>query len=97
MKQALFILAMSAVSMVGCAGGAVYYANVPPPAVRVEAYGVAPGAGYVWTPGYWGWRGGSYVWVGGRWALPPRARAVWAAPYWEHYRGRYRFHEGRWR
>ena len=98
MKQALIILAMSAISMVGCAGGGVvYYANVPPPALRVEAYGVAPGPGYVWTPGYWGWRGNAHVWVGGRWAVPPRPHARWVAPYWEGYRGRYRFHEGRWR
>lgn len=97
MKQYALILAFSAFSMVGCAGGVAYYANVPPPPVRAETYGTAPGPGYGWINGYWGWRGNNYAWVGGNWSRPPRAPAVWAAPYWEKYRGRYRFHEGRWR
>lgn len=98
MKKTAIILAISALSMIGCAGGgAVYYANTPPPPVRVEAYGVAPGVGYVWVPGYWGWRSNSYVWIGGSWARPPRSGARWDAPRWDRYNGRYRFHEGRWR
>jgi hypothetical protein len=95
-KNCALILVFSAFSTVGCAGG-VYYANVPPPPVRVETYGPAPGPGYVWINGYWGWRGNTHVWVGGNWARPPRARAVWVAPYWERAGSRYRFHEGRWR
>jgi hypothetical protein len=98
MKRYALIAVFSAITVVSCAGGGVaYYANVPPPPIRVEAYGVAPGPGCVWVNGYWGWRGGAYAWNGGSWVRPPRARAVWVAPRWEGYRGRYRFHEGRWR
>jgi hypothetical protein len=96
-KRAILVLAFTSMSMIGCAGGVVYYANTPPPPVRVEAFGPAPGPGYVWVGGYWGWRGGNYTWIGGNWARPPRAHAVWVAPRWESYRGRYRFYEGRWR
>jgi len=80
-----------------CAAGAVYYAPGPPPPVRAEAFGAAPGPGFVWINGYWGWRGGRYDWVGGRWDRPPRPRAVWVAPRWERRGERYRFYEGRWR
>jgi WXXGXW repeat (2 copies) len=97
MKRYGLILVFSTFSMIGCAGGVGYYANVPPPPIRAEAYGPAPGPGYVWTSGYWGWRGNSYAWVGGNWSRPPRARAVWVAPYWERAGARYRFHAGRWR
>ena len=30
---------------------------IAPPAARVEEVGVAPGVGYVWIGGYWGWAG----------------------------------------
>src|SRR5208282_2184107 len=76
-------------TMAACGGGVVYYANVPPPPLRAEAFGVATGPGYVWINGYWGWSGGAHVWVAGRWALPPRPHAVWVAPYWERQGARY--------
>jgi hypothetical protein len=98
MRKYALILALSAFSTIGCAGGGVaYYANVPPPPLRVEAYGPAPGPGFAWVNGYWGWRGGNHVWVAGSWVRPPRPHAVWVAPRWERYGNRYRFHEGRWR
>jgi hypothetical protein len=96
MKRSLLIVCFAAMTMAGCSAG-VYYATVPPPAVRVEAFGPAPGPGYVWINGYWGWGGSAYAWVPGRYVRPPRARAVWVAPRWESRGGRYRFHEGRWR
>jgi hypothetical protein len=97
MKRFLLVVAFAATSMVGCASGAVYYSNVPPPPVRVETYGPAPGPGFVWIGGYWGWRANTHVWVPGYWGRPPRPHAVWVSPYWEHSGARYRFHEGRWR
>ena len=81
----------------GCAGYVGYYAPGPPPPVRVEAFGVAPGPGYAWVNGYWGYRGGGYAWVGGRWAVPPPGRRAYVAGRWEPYGGRYRWREGRWR
>ena len=97
MKRSFLALVLAACSLAGCASGAVYYANVPPPPARAEVYGVAPGPGYVWLSGYWGWRGGGYVWVPGYWRRPPRPRAVWVPGYWERHHDRYRFREGRWR
>src|SRR5262249_62149768 len=43
-----------------------------PPPVRVETQTVAPGLGYVWTPGYWRWSGGGYVWGSGTLGGVPR-------------------------
>jgi len=97
MRRAMLVLVFSTMALVGCAGGVVYYANVPPPPVRVEVMGVAPGPGYAWVGGYWGWSGGAHVWMPGRWVVPPHRHAVWVAPRWERAGGRYRFHEGRWR
>src|ERR1700748_3043139 len=89
--------ALALFGIVGCSGGAVYYASAPPPPLRHEVIGVAPGPGFVWVNGYWGWRGNQHYWVAGSWQRPPRAHAVWVAPRWEPRGNRYYFHEGRWR
>lgn len=81
---------------VGCAVRADYV-RVPPPPPRVEAYGVAPGPGYVWVGGNWAWRGGRYDWAPGRWARPPRRHAAWVPGSWVHRRGGYYWVEGHWR
>ena len=90
-------LVLGAFSLAGCGGGYAYYASAPPPPVRVEARGVAPGAGYVWIDGYWGYRGGAYAWQTGRWVRPPRPRARWVPGHWDHRGGRYYYREGSWR
>ena len=41
--------------------------TVAPPPPQVEVVGLAPGPGYFWIGGYWGWRGGRHYWVDGRW------------------------------
>jgi hypothetical protein len=82
----------------GCGGAYVgFYAPGPPPPIRVETYGPAPGPGYVWVNGYWGYRGGRYEWVGGRWDRPPQGRRAWVAGRWEHHGSQYRWRDGRWR
>ena len=53
-----------------------------PPSVRIEAQTIAPGTGYIWTPGYWRWTGREYVWVSGAWVRPPRTTAVWVPGHW---------------
>src|SRR5205823_1604597 len=53
-----------------------------PPSVRIEAQTVAPGPGYIWTPGYWRWSGRDYVWTSGSWVRPPRTTAVWVPGHW---------------
>ena len=73
---------LAAFSMAAC-GGAVYYASVPPPPLRAEYVGVAPGPGHVWVNGYWGWRGNAHVWVAGSWmraGRDPPARRNWERP-----------------
>jgi hypothetical protein len=98
MKRTLgFAVILGGLSLTGCAGGYAYYASTPPPALRVETRGAAPGAGFVWVDGYWGYRGGSYAWVPGNWVRPPRARAVWVPGRWETRTGRYYYRAGRWR
>src|SRR5579872_4042601 len=94
MKRAMLVMVFSAVAMVACGGGPVYYANVPPPPIRAEVVGVAPGPGYVWVGGYWGWSGLAHVWVPGRWAVPPHRHARWVEPRWDRDGRHYRFHEG---
>jgi hypothetical protein len=86
--------------LAGCAGSYGYssaYVGYGPPAPRYAVVGVAPGPGYVWINGYWGWRGGRYEWNEGRWERPPRGRHQWVEGQW-HREGRgWRYHEGRWR
>jgi WXXGXW repeat (2 copies) len=89
-------LTLGIVSLAGC-GGAAFYATTPPPPVRVEARGIAPGQGFVWIDGYWGYRGGRYDWVPGRWTRPPHPRAQWVPGQWEHRGNKYRYREGHWR
>ena len=96
----LAVIALTAASLtaIGCAGGYVgVYARTAPPPVRVETYGPAPGAGYVWVNGYWGYRNNNYAWVAGRWDRPPRGRRRWEDGRWEHRGNSYRWREGRWR
>jgi hypothetical protein len=92
-------LSVGLITLVGCGEGfgVSYYASTPPPPVRVETFGPAPGADYVWINGYWGWNSGAYAWVPGRWEHRPHPRSVWIAPRWEKRGDRYRFHEGHWK
>ena len=77
--------------------GGSYYANYAPPPPQYGVVGVAPGPGFVWTDGYWGWRNNRYYWNQGRWVRPPRRGATWVRPEWRHEGNRYRFHRGYWR
>jgi hypothetical protein len=97
LSAALLVLGLAGLSACGGGVGASYYSYRPPPPVRAEYYGPAPGSGYVWMNGYWNMNRGSYVWVPGRWSRPPRAGAVWVSPRWDNRGGNYRFHRGYWR
>jgi len=88
---------LGGLSLAGCAGGYAFYATTPPPPIRSEARGIAPGAGYVWIDGYWGYNGGRYAWVAGRWDRPPRGRSRWESGRWETRKGRYQYRQGHWR
>jgi len=100
MKQTLLLTAVVAfgITLAGCAGrGYAYYASAPPPPVRVEVRGYAPGPGYAWLDGYWAYRGGGYAWTPGYWARPPRSRSVWEPGRWENRGRRYYYRDGHWR
>jgi len=84
----------------GCTATAVngrLYIRTGPPPVVVERVPVAPGPGYVWVPGYYRWSGREYVWVGGRYEVPPHARARWVSGHWQHDRHGYYWVDGHWR
>src|SRR5215467_3958022 len=55
-----------------------------------------PVAGYIWTPGYWGWGAGDYYWVPGVWVAPPRIGLLWTPPWWGFINGVYAFNAGYW-
>lgn len=94
---ALCAALLALVLLTACHGG--YYVGVGygPPAPIVEGpYGVAPGPGYVWTPGYYDWAGGTWVWRHGTWRRRPHPVDRWVAPRWERVGNRYRYHPGGW-
>jgi hypothetical protein len=71
------------------------YVAVAPPAPHVEVVGVAPGPGYFWIDGYWGWHGNRHAWVGGHWEKR-RPGYRWEPHAWQRDGGRYRESPGRW-
>jgi YXWGXW repeat-containing protein len=73
------------------------YVRVGPPTPIVEARIVAPGAGYVWVPGFYRWDGRDYLWVAGHYELPPRTRARFVEGHWAHDRQGWYFVEGHWK
>jgi hypothetical protein len=62
------LAAASAGALVPTAASAQSYTivRVAPPAPIVETV-PAPRSGYVWTPGYYDYRGDQYVWMQGHW------------------------------
>ena len=79
-RARLFGAVLAALIIVGCSVRGHYgYATAPPPPLRMEAYGVAPGPGLVWVGGYWRWVGRDYEWTSGALGTPSAAkRAVGA-------------------
>lgn len=70
--------------------------NGQPPSPYDEEVGAAPGASYVWSPGYWWWDNTTYIWIRGSWILPPGPGYIWVRPGWVWSGGRYVFISGRW-
>ena len=70
------------------------YVNVAPPVAPVE---VVPAArpGYVWTPGYYNYRGGRYVWSRGVF-VRERPGYRWHPHGWVSEGGRYHYDRGHW-
>ena len=64
---------------------------------RAQVVPVAPGARYVWVPGYYRYNGHAYVWVPGRYAIPPSHYRVWVPGRWVLRNGGYVWVAGYWR
>ena len=99
MKNKLWIgtLVLFGSVLAACGSGyGAYYTTYGPPPPRYGVVGVAPGPGFVWTPGWWDLHGSRWAWREGAWVRPPHAHAVWVAPEWRHEGHGYRFHRGHW-
>lgn len=72
--------------------------GVPPPVLPVYVQPIAPGPGYIWTPGYWAWDPSynDYYWVPGTWVMPPQIGLLWTPGWWGWSNGYYRWHPGYW-
>src|SRR5215831_14142538 len=69
-----------------------------PPPLPVYEQPACPVAGYIWTPGYWGWDNYyyDYYWVPGVWVPPPRVGLLWTPGWWGWSNGAYAFNQGYW-
>ena len=69
-----------------------------PPPLPVYEQPACPVAGYIWTPGYWGWNADyyDYYWVPGVWVPPPRVGLLWTPGWWGWKSGAYAFNQGYW-
>src|SRR5664279_2792598 len=72
------------------------YANGAPPAIPDYQQPLAPGDGYIWTPGYWAYGDNGYYWVEGAWVEPPYVNALWTPGYWGFGFGDYMWNPGYW-
>jgi len=70
--------------------------HLGPPALPVYPQPICPGAGYIWTPGYWAYGPSGYYWVPGTWVLAPTPGYLWTPGYWGWGGGVYVWHAGYW-
>jgi hypothetical protein len=70
--------------------------GIAPPVIPVYAQPIAPGYGYIWTPGYWAYGDDGYYWVDGAWVYPPYVGALWTPGYWGWGGGGYLWRAGYW-
>lgn len=68
--------------------------RVAPPAPREEVV-PAPRRGYLWTPGYWDWRGHRHVWVAGTYVRERRGYR-YESPRWTERNGGWVIQRGHW-
>ncbi len=71
--------------------------RIGPPALPVYEQPLCPGAGYLWTPGYWAWSDDDgYYWVPGTWVEAPEPGFLWTPGYWGWNDGLYVWNAGYW-
>ena len=71
---------------------AVPVGEAPPPPYT-EVMTAAPGPGYVWIAGHWGWHH-RWIWMRGHWDYRPGY--TWAAGHWANVNGNWVWTEGAW-
>jgi hypothetical protein len=91
---ALVLLAISATSSAQIGFGVSI--RVAPPELPVYEQPIAPGDGYIWTPGYWAYGDDDYYWVPGAWVMAPEVGYLWTPGYWGWGDNGYLFHDGYW-
>ena len=91
---AVLMLALPAVSPAQVSVGVAVH--IGPPALPVYEQPICPGAGYLWTPGYWAYGPDGYYWVPGTWAMAPEVGLLWTPGYWGWGGGGYLWHAGYW-
>jgi len=84
--------------LVAPAASAAVFVSVgfAPPPLPVYVQPVAPGPGYIWTPGYWAYGPDGYYWVPGTWVLAPYVGALWTPGYWGWSGVAFVWHSGYW-
>ena len=92
-----FLIA-AAVSLIPMGAFAAVFISVgiAPPALPIYTQPLCPGAGYIWTPGYWAYGQDGYYWVPGVWVQPPAVGLLWTPGYWGWGGSAYIFHAGYW-
>jgi WXXGXW repeat (2 copies) len=70
--------------------------HIGPPALPIYAQPICPGAGYIWTPGFWSYGPEGYYWVPGTWVIAPSVGVLWTPGYWGWGGGVYLWHGGYW-
>ena len=71
----------------------LYIGSAPPAPIYERAPAVRHG--YVWSPGYWDWRGHRHYWVPGSYIVE-RPGYVYAPPAWQQRGGRWYMQQGGW-
>ncbi len=96
-RSLLFALVLLAISAASSAQiGVGISIRIAPPELPVYDQPIAPGDGYIWTPGYWAYGDDDYYWVPGTWVMAPEVGYLWTPGYWGGDGDNYIFHEGYW-
>src|SRR5208283_6171211 len=90
------VLSLSTASSAEIGIGIGISVRIGPPALPVYAQPICPGAGYMWTPGYWAYGEAGYYWVPGTWVMAPTPGLLWTPGYWGWGGGAYMWHGGYW-
>jgi len=93
----LFLLACSFIVISACLHAQVVLSvGFAPPPLPVYEQPLCPGAGYIWTPGYWAYGPDGYYWVPGTWVVAPVVGYLWTPGYWGWGSNAYLWHPGYW-